>query len=273
MVRVVAVGILLAGCAPQTVAIRGTLFSDRERGAGPLADATITAVTPPSGAVVEEVVTDADGSFTLMLPASTGIALEMTAPDYALTVFHGSTPISGELVIPPGDVFGITLAEVEAERALFAGCPAPRATMRLPLARFAYSALPTPIPGEAPVTSEGQVDVIEQGSEAEGTVLFSACYLNDDGIAYDDTASFTGRAGRFAVFGIDPGFYEIRSQWQHLPGQWIMNRAPAWVPDTDLVVALPQWPAWVDRPRRVDCVVELDTAACRTGPRVEWPPT
>ena len=242
-----ALALLAAGCS-QSVRVSGTVFATHGFEAPPLADAEITVVSPPSTNVLATTVTGSDGSFILSLPPAIGVALEVRAEGYATTIFHGNSPFSGELAVLDHDVFGVTEAELAAERARFAGCEGADGPGAVVFGEVRVFGLVDPITGDSPLTSEGQVDVLAVGDDGDVSATYGGCYLDEAGAAHDPTAEFTGESGRFAVFGVEPGLHELQAQWQAVPGEWIANYYPAWVPAGEEQVVLPQWPAWVDPP-------------------------
>ena len=218
--------------------------------ADPLAGAQVAIVDPANGRAIDEAITGPDGTFGLDSKGGLGVALEIRADGYATTVFHGNTPIRGEVIIEDRTMYGVTLDELAAERALFAGCEGADQQGAVVFGQVRFFNLVDEQTGESQITQEGRVDVVDRDGEGERTELWPGCYLDNEGVVYDSTAEFTGQSGRFAVFDVAEGLHTVDLRWQFQPDEWIFSdpSPPAWVPEGDEEIAVPMFPAWVEFP-------------------------
>ena len=230
-----------AACQSPVVHLSGTVFTDRDRGSAPLAGAELTVVEPFDDEVLDQVVTGADGGFQVTLPLGAVIAAEIRGPDLATTTFPGNAGIAEFAEIEDHTLYGVSLAELSAERSLFDGCAGADADGAAVFGEMRVFGLEDPTNGDNPIPETGLLDVRDPHTGE----IWEACYLDVDGLAYDPDAERTGASGRFAAFGIDRGLHEINARYELLPEQWVGELYVAWVPSDDEPVAVPLWPVWV----------------------------
>lgn len=238
--------VALIGCnASDAPSLFGVVFDGRGNDASPLGGAELRVISPARGDVVGTATADANGAFEMPLSrGADGVAIEVRAPGYVTTVFHGNAPLDGPIEVEEGGLFAVAEAEIDATRARWAGCPRIDDAVGMVLGEVRVFDLVDPLTGDSPLTSEGQVDVVGIDELGKVSDTWGGCYLDEAGEEHDPTAEFTGQSGQFAVFGVAPGFHEIRAQWQFAPNQWNLEVYPAWVPEDEPSV-IPLWPAWV----------------------------
>ncbi len=239
--------LVATACSPDDVLLRGRVFEHRGLEAEPLAGAEVTLWLPSSGEEsLDRALTSRSGDFEFEVPPSEVIALGIRSDAGVVAMFHGTSPLSGEKDIEDNVLFPVRLAELEAERERFAGCPGAKTGGAVVFGEVRLFELVDPNTGRSPLAPNGRVDVEALNEQGAPVQTWEACYLDPEGEEYDDTADFTGGSGRFAVFGVEPGLHRLNVRNQFVPNEWIVNRYPAWVPDSDDPVVLPQWPAWVE---------------------------
>lgn len=246
--RVLLWPVLLAplGCTQEPVLIRGVVYDGRGDEAQPVSGVDVTVVSPARGEVYGAGSTDDEGIFEVELSrGNDSVAIEVRAEGFVTTVLHGVAPPSGSIAVPDKALYLLSEAEHAAMQARWAGCPGVEEGGGVVFGDVRLFGFVDPVSGDNPTTSEAQLGVYEIEPSGKVGEVWSACYLDDQGSRYDETAEFTGPSGEFAIFGVGPGFHELRVDWQAAPNQWSLFVYPAWVPE-DADAALPTWPAWVE---------------------------
>lgn len=244
MARTVGLITLVACTAEAPPSLLGVVSDGRD--GSPLVGAEITVVSPARGDVIGEATTGSDGSFEALLSrGADGVALEIRAEHHVTTVLHGNAPLNGPLQIEDGFLYAMPDAAYDALTTTWSGCSGADRPLGVVFGEMRVFDLVDQVTGESPITTEGQVDVFQIDNRGKIDTTWVGCYLDDAGKQHDPTAEFTGLSGKFAVFGVEPGFHEVRAQWQPAPNQWQVSVYPAWVPDGERA-ALPLWPAWVE---------------------------
>ncbi|MBX2800939.1 MAG: hypothetical protein KTR31_24880 [Myxococcales bacterium] len=244
MRRGIGIGLMLCGGCASSVQLQGTVYESRARDAGPLAGAEVTIVDRTNGNRLAQTQTDDAGFFFVEVPELKEIAAEIRGPGLATTTFTGTSGALQVVELEERTLFGVSLEEVQAERELFAGCPGADGTGAVVFGEMRVEGIVDPYSGESPTTNAGRVDLrrlLEDATE----VVAEGCYLDDEGVGYDPSASFTGATARFAVFGPAPGEYQLEARYQPFPNEWLGSVFAIWVPEGDEQVATALWPAWV----------------------------
>ncbi len=234
-------GLLLSlwGCAPPTVQLSGTIYASHALDSLPQEGAQLT-VVDFDGEVLATAETNAQGRFSIELPEGTEIVAEIRGEGLATATFPGLSGLDPVAELADRTLFAVSLAEVEAERALFAGCPGAAEADSLLFGQMRLHGLVDPVTGENPVVSSGRVDVHSAAGEQ-----WSSCYLDPEGSAHDPTSAWTGLSGRFAVFDLSAGLHEIDARYELLEDYWLGELYPVWIPEQEEVVAIPAWPVFV----------------------------
>jgi hypothetical protein len=137
----------------------------------------------------------------------------------------------------PGSLF--TGEELEDWLVPFAGCPG-LATGAAVIGEVVYTELRDPETGARVAASGALVKVAVDGSDAE---LVSACFLDDEGVAWAPDAAVTGATGRFVVPGLPSGFHQLRIGFQPVDAGFDFTFWEVWVPEDGLS---PWFPAEID---------------------------
>jgi len=190
---------LLLACTslPETVLLTGSIVDAPSSQASMVADATVSILDLDLQEVASST-TDADGTFSVTVPAAATFFVSLEAEGHTPTShtgFSGSTDITAA----PGELWVRPTEELDAIRAEFAGCEGaegPGATVEGVVRLW--------IPGDnaldsLPLITTATVEVIEANGVTHG-----ACYLDAEGL-HDPKATKTGDTGRFAIFGLSSG--------------------------------------------------------------------
>jgi hypothetical protein len=209
--RLLGAGLLLSGCLtqnPDSTLLKGTVFDAADAAQQPLGGATVD-VFDATGARFGTTTADDAGAFEVDAPFAQVFSVVMSADGFVPTsaTGYGSTEIT---IARDGDLFARSEAWLDEERGRFAGCfgadaggPVVEGILRaeLPVPASDYDTLP--------VVRTGRVDLA-----ISDTAFQYACYLDDDGVAYDPEAEVTGDSGRFAFFDPPP------NAWATLTSTW-----------------------------------------------------
>lgn len=192
--------LLLTACEyePVLVNLTGQIVRSRTDASEGVPEATITTYDLVADQIDEDV-TDGRGFFEVQAVAGSSLYLEMSADDYATTTFSGVAP-NADMAFTEGSIWMITGAEDEGYRSRFSGCPGaaeePMVIGEIRIGLAGYS----PEEGEWPLATLGYAQVTDVNGD-----VWPACYMGEDGLIYDPSATRTGVAGLFAVFGPAPG--------------------------------------------------------------------
>jgi hypothetical protein len=227
---------LLLACTslPETVTLTGTLLDAPSAEASTVGSATIS-ILDLDLLTVASASTDADGAFSVMVPASATFFLHAEAEGHTTTShtgFSGFTDIAandGDLWVRPTD-------ELDTIRAEFAGCEGADGE-----GAIVEGVVRLWIPGDNPLDSLPLVTTATVTVVEANGVTHMACYLDADGV-FDGTATATGDTGRFALFGLSSGGITVEVSytaegtvqdqslyWAHLPEGGTFPLQPALV--------------------------------------------
>jgi hypothetical protein len=225
---------LFAACQePEPVRMEGVVWSAPGRDAPPLADASVTFVDA-TGAVLDAVDAGPDGVFRARVPQGIEVFAEIRAEGYATTTFPGVTGLEEVFTVEDHALYGVSLADRDAEIARFEGCPGADGGGSLVVGEVRLYGLLDEL-GESPIVTTG----------IAGTGPNVSCYLDPDGVRYEAKADETGASGTFAIFGVEPGAGVLAVGYQPFPDVWTFEEYRLWIPDEDGAVS-PWYPAWVE---------------------------
>jgi len=235
--RIAPLFVLLAACdgIPDEVTLQGTVFSDpgtTER----LGGATLTSHVLDGG---EHASTTADdeGRFELLAPSNATVFVDVEAQGHVRSSFTGVTGIDGAMIVPDGTMYAITEATWDEWTSLFDGCPGV-GEGGASIGEVRISNLSDPSTGERPFVTTAVVTL--EDSEGE---TYEACYLDEEGAAYDPEAEVTGASGRFAIFGAPPGEYLLVVAYETAEGVWSGDHYPVRITEGGVT---PMFPLWTD---------------------------
>jgi hypothetical protein len=139
--------------------------------------------------------TNVAGDFSIPVPVQAEIFVEFRADGVASPIaFGGTTGVADPFSVPLGTFFVVDYEEEADLRDRFAGCPDVEA--------------PGMITGDVRILVSGDplLDPLDPSAsvrvELDDGTLIEACYLNEEGTAYDPGATTVGPAGVFAIFGV-----------------------------------------------------------------------
>lgn len=209
---------------------------------------------PPLGNVAVEIVSedgsslgrtraDADGVFSLVIHEQGTVFSVLRKDGWATTTFPGVIGAVPEQAIEPHALYAVSLDAVAAEEARFAGCPGVGAGGSAG-GELRVFGLEDPVTGEAPLVQTGKASLTPASSPRDE---LDACYLLDDGTAWDPEAYWTGASGTFGFFGLAPDTYDLDLRFE-LSDELVETASyPVYIPD-DPVVRAPWYPAWIEFP-------------------------
>jgi hypothetical protein len=144
-----------------------------------------------------EATTDEDGVFTVPVPISSGIHMELDGAGFVPTAFSAITAAE-DFIVPVGGLWMRTAAELEELQRTFESCETADVEGGIIEGQVLYTAV-SQSSGSNLVAEEASVTVYEADGSAH-----TVCYLDDEGVS-DVNAVEVGATGRFAAFGIPAG--------------------------------------------------------------------
>lgn len=188
--------------------------------------------------LVSETVTDELGRFELDGRAGEFVHM-VTGGDSAERLevaFPGETGLLEEFVVPSGQLWTFPTSRADEWRNQFAGCPSADGEgamvigeVRLELGVTAADSPPAPF-------SFVRLERYEEDEE-EASETIEACYLSEEG-AYDSEAQRVGIQGRFAMFNVPPGAWDMVVARDTAGGTSVVRQL-IFVPEGGAVVRLP----------------------------------
>ena len=236
---VVGIGTLvLAGCVTmEDVSVRGTVFAS-PAGEVPLADATVI-LRDVRGKIYDRGRSDADGAFVVAAPPASDIVAEVQAEGYASAAFAGVTGEDPVFKVPDGTLYALRDDERASWEEDFAGCPGIGSGGAV-LGEIRVRELTEPDSDVHAIVTAGSVELAMDSGES-----LSGCYLDDEGLGWQEGREVTGETGRFAIFGVPPGFGTLTVRYAYTPNTVVEDRTVVFLPDGGVS---PWFPAWVSLP-------------------------
>lgn len=231
----------ILGCAEETVTLNGAVYESHSPLSAPLAEAEIR-VVDFAGAPLGTAVADGEGYFEVVVPGGDAVFVEVTAEGYAVTPFPGVIGLDPVQSVEDHALYGVSDAERAAWITRFTGCPGADTDRAIVLGEMRLYGLVDPLTGGNPLIGTGKVRV----SDGEDGVA-SGCYLDPEGGVWDPEATVTGESGAFAIFGVDPGLYDLHLEGVVSETVSATQVYPLWIPDRPNVVS-PWYPAWLPFP-------------------------
>jgi hypothetical protein len=226
------------GCAADDVVeLRGVVQQAHDR-AEPLAGAAVE-ILDARGQRFDRGETTAAGAFRVTAPLGAMIFATVNGEGLLPAAFLGQSGVSPVARVEEGVLYGFSTAEEQAWRERFAGCPGADQPGGIVLGEVRFFDLAHPDTGEHPLCETGIVTV-ERKNEA-----YEACYLTEDGSAWDPDATETGTAGTFAIFGLPEGSGVLKVDYRYASTYLVKEEYPLWLPAEGVA---PWFPAWVELP-------------------------
>lgn len=226
------------GCTPnEVVSLRGVVQQAYEQEL-PLGGAQVE-ILDAAGRSFDRARTDPDGAFEVQAPLGSQIYATIAGTGYIPAAFLGQSGISPVARVEDGVLFGFSTEEDQAWRTLFAGCPGADQPGAVVVGEVRFFDLAHPDTGEPPLCETGVITL-----ELDDQV-FEACYLTEDGLAWDPAATQTGTPGRFALFGLPEGSGVLNVDYRYATDYLVKQAYPVWLPADGVA---PWFPAWVELP-------------------------
>lgn len=233
--------VTLVGCAEEApIHLLGTVYQSSEPLSAPLGGAELELVTF-DGAPIGTTTADDVGAFDIFVPPGQPLFVIITADGYATSVFPGSIGLADEQFVEDHALFGVSTAERQEWVDLFAGCPGVEDGAFV-VGEVREFEIVDPYSDVHPTASTAQVTVRDADQAS-----WEGCYLDDEGLAHDPEAAFTGGTGRFLVPGVPEGIHDLVVEVLVGPDTWTQNTYPVRIPARDDVVS-PWWPLWASFP-------------------------
>ena len=236
-VSLISLLLLAAACGPKEVVMKGTVFDSPGDSAAPFSGAKISIFDEDENKY-DNAKANASGKFEAVAPEGAYIHAEISGDGFETTSFTGPSGLSDVFRVEDGTLYGLSSDERAEWEARFAGCPDLDEPGGVIFGEIRMLELTEN--GEHPLVN-GVAEVVTQNQKT----LWRACYLDEDGIAFDADATSTGVLGAFAIFGIEPGTHILTVGWEFAPDVW--SYSDTWVRVIDGGVA-PRFPAWVEWP-------------------------
>jgi hypothetical protein len=230
---------LLFGCELSgEVTVKGLVASSRDALELPLQGGQIE-LRDDSGSLYDSASIGADGEFSVRAPMGSDIFATVLGSEHIVASFTGVSGYAEVFQVEDGALFGVSQTEWTQWREQFAGCPGVDTGAGI-IGEVRMSSLVDSETGEAPLVSTAQPLV----EDLDG-VVYTTCFLDEEGLLYDPAAEYTGASGVFAIFGLPEGFVVIDLKYQIVDDVFYLRSIPVWAPKEGVI---PLFPAWVEFP-------------------------
>lgn len=181
---------------PEFVNMSGRVLDDRHAAALPEVGAEVR-VLDQQLEETDLVLTDDEGVFVAEVRAGGSVYIELAAEGFTRTAFSWSSGLQ-DFSLPSDSLWLVSDEDMSELRGEFLGCPQadqPEGSVIEGDVRVAISGY-TLAEGELwPLSNSANITAYDASGQA-----WPACYLDEEGGAYDPEAQVTGASGRFAVF-------------------------------------------------------------------------
>jgi hypothetical protein len=195
--------LLFACSSEEVVTLYGTLLEGHNAEAVPLGGADLS-VYEDQGQPYASTVSEADGSFEVSAPGGQNIFVEVAGDGLVPASFTGVAGLFEQQEIEEGLVFAVTEADYSEWVADFGGCEALDTNTASVIGDIRLYGLLDADSGEEIVVTTGYAYV----ESLDGTV-YEACYLDEEGVAFDPEAVATGLSGRYTIAGVPAGVHTL----------------------------------------------------------------
>ncbi len=228
--------VFVTACGPSEIVVKGKVFASHDA-SEPLPQAQVS-IRDEDGGKYDNVRANANGKFEALAPEGEYINAEITGDGFELTSFTGLSGVADVFRVEDGMLYGFSSDERADWEERFAGCP-DMGSGGMVVGEIRMLELSNG--GEHPLVANGVAEVVTRNVKK----TWKACYLDDEGLAYDPDATNTGASGAFAVFGIEPGNHILTVGYEFAPDAW--SYSDTYVRAVEDGVA-PRFPAWVEWP-------------------------
>ncbi len=225
----------LSACGPNDILLRGRVSDDVGDKSMDF-DGALVEIREGTGPIVGEAITNSNGRFAVRVPRGARIFAVVSESGFLPTSFTGASGIEPVLRVPEGTLFGVPESTAERYLSLFEGCPALR-TGAFAVGQVRVENLTIPESGENPIVTTARVEWNVRDRET-----LQACYLNEEGTAYDPTATETGLSGWYLVPDVAVGTGEIIVSYSTIVGAAeIVVIYPVYMPEDGVIARFPTW--------------------------------
>jgi hypothetical protein len=191
-----------------------------------------------NGDLYASVTSSADGEFSIDAPGGQNIFVEVSGTNLISASFTGVAGIGVVQEVEDGRLFGFSELEYQNWTALFEGCPGIEESQAAVVGEIRLFGFADPETGLEPLITTGYAWV--QDSNGDN---YQACYLDDEGTAYDPEAVATGSSGRYAIFGAPVGLSQLTIGYEVAPGTVEDYEYFLWLPQGGVS---PRFPSYVE---------------------------
>lgn len=225
----------LSACGPYDIWLRGHISDDVGEKSLDF-DGALVEIREGTGPVVADTLTNRNGRFNVRVPRAERIFAVVSGDGFLPTSFTGASGVEPVLRVPDGTLFGVPESTAEQYMMLFDGCPAAREGA-FAVGRVRVENLADSDTGENPIVTTARVEWNVRDRET-----LDACYLNDEGTAYDPTATQTGQSGMYLVPNVAVGTGEIVVSYSTIVGaEEIGVTYPVYMPEDGVIARFPTW--------------------------------
>ncbi|MCO4743186.1 MAG: hypothetical protein KC912_00255 [Proteobacteria bacterium] len=231
--------LVLTGCS-QEILITGSVPRSRFDKAFTLVDGDLD-LFDQDGVLYNSTTTNSNGRFRVRAPRGEKVFLELGGEHLATATFNGVSGFSSPLIVNGAespDIYGFNLLELEEWAERFDGCPDFGEGLVV-LGEVRANDLVDPTTDEHVIMNRASAELVS----VNGNDVYSACFLDDEGLAYDPNATETGQTGMFAIPGVPPGLFTLVVE-NALPGEFTAQSATSIYVDEATVA--PRFPFLMD---------------------------
>ncbi len=191
--------LFLLACDPMITEVQmtGTVLDAPANAGNAVGDATVTALNG-AGEPFGVATTDADGAFSVTVPAGAPFFVGVEKDGYVPTAFSGTSGVS-DFDAGAGYPWLSTEDWATEERARWEACANYTAE-----GGFVSGQALAVVPGVDDFTSWPPLPDAELLAYVSGDLALDACYLDDEGVVLAAGES-TGKTGEYAIFGVPAG--------------------------------------------------------------------
>jgi hypothetical protein len=234
LIACIMASIAVTGCNGESaVPIKGTVQQSATDASG-LPGARVT-VRTLNGKVFDETRTASNGDFKAEAPGGDVLHLQVSGEDLVDASFLGICGIDQTCKVEQGAVFGVHADEWQAWQDQFAGCP-DLGDGAAVFGEIRFADLTVEHSEDHPLANSGNAFV----TTSAGRVV-SACFLDEEGLAYDAEAELTGPTGRFLIPGLPSGSHTLTIGYAQTEVGYVYDDYPLWLPEDGLAPRLPAW--------------------------------